>query len=236
MSFIGIPANFPSLCIPRAHHTISRENVLDVLEKFELGKFYRVDMVHRMNQRGEKFQRVFIHFKAWYDNEYANKIRLLVLEGKDFKVIYNNPWFWKIYANKSVVEPFYKKREERRQYEDYPRQQQYQMQRSSPPYPMSLHPPPSSPTVPVPVETIHPVVFPQSPDHSPPPMEESGWCCSNEEDTNPTPTPTNYYDIDNPVDEIPKFDYGEISSTAFKKRNRRVIKSTTTTTTTTTLV
>jgi len=58
-------------------------------------------MVRRKNEKGEDFQRVFIHFSKWHSNSVADRARTLLLSGKEVKVIYDDPWFWKISANRS---------------------------------------------------------------------------------------------------------------------------------------
>ena len=98
----NINENHPSLCIPRTFSNISRSKIYDTIHDLELGLIDRIDMVPKTNEKGDKFQRIFIHFQHWYDNENANKARDLLLSGKEIKVIYDVPWFWKISANRAV--------------------------------------------------------------------------------------------------------------------------------------
>ena len=102
IDFKTIPANVPSMCIPRVFKNITRERVMGVIKDLDLGIIDRVDMVQRENEKGDKFQRVFIHFKKWHSNPNANKAREMLISGKEIKIIYDDPWFWKISANKSV--------------------------------------------------------------------------------------------------------------------------------------
>jgi len=55
---------------------------------------------------GDKFQRVFIHID-WNNGEVASRARTRLLTGKEIKIIYDDPWFWKISANRASkrVEP-----------------------------------------------------------------------------------------------------------------------------------
>ena len=48
--------------------------------------------------KGEQFNRVFVHFRCWNDTENANIARERLLNGKEIKIIYDDPWFWKISA------------------------------------------------------------------------------------------------------------------------------------------
>jgi hypothetical protein len=90
------------MCIPRVFKNITRERVMGVIKDLDLGVIERIDMVQRENEKGDKFQRVFVHFKKWNSNPNAERARQMLLSGKEIKIIYDDPWFWKISANKSV--------------------------------------------------------------------------------------------------------------------------------------
>jgi len=91
------------MCIPRVFKNITRERVVGVFRDLDLGVVERIDMVQRENEKGEKFQRVFVHLSKWHTNANAVRAREMLLSGKEIKVIYDEPWFWKISANKSVA-------------------------------------------------------------------------------------------------------------------------------------
>jgi hypothetical protein len=93
----------PSICIPRVSLTISKENILSVFNRFELGKISCIDTVQRNadTEFNAGYQKVFIHFHKWSDNPVATQIRNRLLSGKEVKIIYDSPWFWKLSANKS---------------------------------------------------------------------------------------------------------------------------------------
>ena len=103
INFKNIADNVPSMCIPRTSTTITRGHVYKTINELKLGVIDHVDMVHRKNEKGEEFQRVFIHFSKWYSNDVANKARNLLLSGKEIKIIYDDPWFWKISANRAAT-------------------------------------------------------------------------------------------------------------------------------------
>jgi len=86
----------PSLCIPRVFPNITWQRVKDALEDVGLGEIERVDMVHKKNEKGESFKRVFVHFKRWATTPEATAAREMVLGGDMFQVTYDDPWFWKI--------------------------------------------------------------------------------------------------------------------------------------------
>ena len=96
-----IADNVPSMCIPRTFINITRSHVYKTINELNLGVIDHIDMVRRKNEKGEDFQRVFIHFSKWHSNSVADRARTLLLSGKEVKVIYDDPWFWKISANRS---------------------------------------------------------------------------------------------------------------------------------------
>jgi len=93
----------PSLCIPRVFPNITEKRIAFVIRDVGLGEIARIDMVPKTAEDGTKFQRVFIHFKRWSDSESAQRARERVLGGKEIKIIYDDPWFWKLSANRAVA-------------------------------------------------------------------------------------------------------------------------------------
>lgn len=104
LNLATIPKNVPSLCIPRVFPNITSERVKAVFEQLGIGRVERVDIVVRTGEKGETLKRVFVHLE-WNDSENAAKARQRLLCGNDIKVIYDEPWFWKISANRSTREP-----------------------------------------------------------------------------------------------------------------------------------
>jgi hypothetical protein len=85
-----------SLCIPRVYKNISEQRIRNILTDLKLGEIHHIDLVSRKSEKGEEYNRAFIHFKKWYNNSNADKASELLLNGKEIKVIYSDPWFWKI--------------------------------------------------------------------------------------------------------------------------------------------
>jgi hypothetical protein len=93
--------NEPSLCIPRVFGNISEDRVRTVIKKLNIGLIKRIDMILKKNDKGEDYKRVFIHFERWFtDVPDAIEARKRLLEGKEIKIVYDNPWFWKVSASK----------------------------------------------------------------------------------------------------------------------------------------
>lgn len=85
-----------SLCIPRVNININESHVRNTFDELKIGIIDRIDIVKKTTGRGEKFNRVFIHFKKWLNNENANKAYEILMNGKEIKIMYDDPWFWKV--------------------------------------------------------------------------------------------------------------------------------------------
>ena len=90
----------PSICIPRVFNNISEKKIRQVFDELSLGKISRIDIKERKNEKGEVFNRVYIHFEKWFWNEDAQTARRKLILGKEIKIIYDKPWFWKVSASK----------------------------------------------------------------------------------------------------------------------------------------
>jgi len=98
IDFKTLPANVPVMCIPRVYPNISESRIRRIFDDLDMGTIDRIDMVSKQNEKGEKFNRVFIHFQRWNDTENGRISRERLLIGKEIKIIYDDPWFWKISA------------------------------------------------------------------------------------------------------------------------------------------
>lgn len=108
-----------TLCIPRVFQNIGEQRIRHIFEQLELGIVSRIDMVSTTNQKGEKFNRVFVHFETWFRNENADRSIVRLQQGNEIKIIYDEPWFWKV--------SLYRKKEQQPQlYQQYQQYNQYQ--------------------------------------------------------------------------------------------------------------
>ena len=103
IDFRTMPANVPSLCIPRVFPNIDERRIRGIFNALNMGEIARVDIVPRQTEKGEKFNRVFVHWKSWNQSENANQARERLLNGKEIKIVYDDPWFWKISAYREPV-------------------------------------------------------------------------------------------------------------------------------------
>ena len=98
IDFRTIPATVPSICIPRVFANINEARIRKTIDELNMGIVDRIDVVSKSTEKGEKFNRVFIHFKKWNDEGNAVIARERLLNGKEIKIIYDDPWFWKVSA------------------------------------------------------------------------------------------------------------------------------------------
>jgi hypothetical protein len=103
IDLISLPSNFPVLCIPRVYSNIGEPRIRRIFEELDMGDLDRIDVVTKVSEKGEKFNRVYVHFREWNNSDNSNMARERLLEGKDIKIMYDDPWFWKISAYRESV-------------------------------------------------------------------------------------------------------------------------------------
>ena len=94
-----------SICIPRAFANITEARVRKVFDALHIFQIDHVDMVQRKNEKGEPFQRIFVHIKEWSKTAEADKARERLCSGKELKIVYDDPWFWKVALNTWTPKP-----------------------------------------------------------------------------------------------------------------------------------
>ena len=96
-----IIVNQPILCIPGVFANIKEDRIRRVFGDLDLGEVTRVDIVTPKLQVGQekenKFNRVFIHID-WNESQQSIACRERISQGKEVKIIYDEPWFWKVSA------------------------------------------------------------------------------------------------------------------------------------------
>lgn len=103
IDFRTLPANVPVLCIPRVYPNINEGRIRKIFDDLNMGELERIDIVSKTSEKGEKFNRVFVHFRRWNNSDNANTARERLLNGKEIKIIYDDPWFWKISAYREAA-------------------------------------------------------------------------------------------------------------------------------------
>ena len=108
----------PSICIPRVFENIEKKVIWGVFTNlFGSESIDRIDIVYKNDSRGEKFKRVFVHFKAWPSTYESQLVRRKLIEGKEVKIVYDEPWYWKCTASR-IEKPATRERIVREPYVD----------------------------------------------------------------------------------------------------------------------
>ena len=94
-----------SICIPRAFANITESRVRKVFDALGIFRIARVDMIQRKNEKGDAYQRIFVHIQDWTETADAQKARDRLLAGKELKIVYDDPWFWKASLNNWAPKP-----------------------------------------------------------------------------------------------------------------------------------
>ena len=101
------------LCIPGVFPNIKEERIRRIFTDLDLGNIARVDIVLPKNNshtnptphvanptppvEKKQFNRVFVHIE-WNQTPQAATCRRKLTEGKEVKIVYDEPWFWKVSA------------------------------------------------------------------------------------------------------------------------------------------
>ena len=91
----------PILCIPRVFSNITEKKIHSVFNQINIGSVNKIDIVpiasntYSVNN-SNKFNRVFIHFNSWNTTDTAISAMNKLNNGGNIKIIYDEPWFWKI--------------------------------------------------------------------------------------------------------------------------------------------
>jgi hypothetical protein len=86
------------LVIPRVFANITEERIRRTFDQLNIGEVTQVDIEPKTDNKGTKFNRVFVHIN-WNDSSAAVKARERLLQGKAIKIVYDDPWFWIVSAN-----------------------------------------------------------------------------------------------------------------------------------------
>jgi len=90
----NVPHKYYFLCIPQIQSSISKEYIFSVFCKLNIGYIEKINEIP--NKTKPEFKRIIIKIKKTDTNERALSIWNRFHEGKNIKLVYNTPWYWKI--------------------------------------------------------------------------------------------------------------------------------------------
>jgi len=94
-----IPENVPSLCVPYVFENINEDRLRRIFTELDIGEVTKIDLVPYTAHDGKRVNRVFVHLK-WNTQESTNKVRTKLLCGRDVKMVYEDPWHWRVSASR----------------------------------------------------------------------------------------------------------------------------------------
>ncbi len=85
-----------SICIPKIEKNITVSDIKETFKLYDMGKIKDVIII----KCNFNYNKAFINYNEWYDNEFCNNIKKILENGENIKIIYDKDsgWFWKCYA------------------------------------------------------------------------------------------------------------------------------------------
>lgn len=90
-----------SIYIPRVFANIGEKKISDVFESNNIGKVNRVDLVTKIGKDNRIYHSAYVHFEEWYTNIASRNIQEKLNADKEVKIVYDDPWYWTAYKNKT---------------------------------------------------------------------------------------------------------------------------------------
>ena len=79
-----------TICIPKMNRNTKKSYIKQIFDSHNFGTIENIDLILL-----GKNKRAFIHYSSWNNNEKSIKVKNILENGNDFKIMYNMPWFWK---------------------------------------------------------------------------------------------------------------------------------------------
>ncbi len=92
-----------SICIPRLPMNTTKREIFESLKKMRIGLIDNIDLVIKVSKQNEKYKRAFIEIKKMFNTENGKRSYELLKAGKEIKIVYNEPWFWKASISKTKI-------------------------------------------------------------------------------------------------------------------------------------
>ena len=95
-----IPQNrYQELCIPRVSNKIIKKNIINILNSLEIGKIDKITEIPIRNDNNHKSIYIKIY---WNNNPRTIYLKNRILDGKDFKIVYDSPWNYWIVVSSNI--------------------------------------------------------------------------------------------------------------------------------------
>ena len=92
----------PALCIPRAFSNITENRIRNIFEEIGLGEIDKIIIAPNKGGNGQPTNHIFVYLTSWKKTDTAIETRQRLLSGEEIKIIYDEPWFWKVSAMRNM--------------------------------------------------------------------------------------------------------------------------------------
>lgn len=86
------------ICIPKIEPTISKHFIEKTFNNYNIGPIKKINLIY---SKEKKNKLGFIYLKYLNQTKNGTVVSECLEKNKDFKIIYNFPWFWKCYKAKN---------------------------------------------------------------------------------------------------------------------------------------
>ena len=87
--------NYTTLCIPRISTSINKDLIYKTFYNLKVG--YILRLTEAPIKRDNKYKRIIITLRWNKDNsDTTNRMRNIINNGNAAKIVYNDPWYWKV--------------------------------------------------------------------------------------------------------------------------------------------
>jgi len=95
--------NNMSLYIPHVFVNITEERMIHYFQTRQIGKVNHVDFVPKFGKGNKIHHAAYVHFDYWYELQAPRNENMQAdLEvGKEVRMYYDDPWYWKLYKNET---------------------------------------------------------------------------------------------------------------------------------------
>ena len=91
---------------------ISGDRIANIFNELGLGKVVKIDFTERTDRQGTPYYLVHVHIE-WNTEDQTKHFRAALERGEEVKIVYDEPWFWKVTKPRERRQPQVKKQQDR---------------------------------------------------------------------------------------------------------------------------
>ena len=86
--------------------------IANIFKELGLGKVVKIDFTERTDRDGTPYNLVHVHIE-WNTEEHTKQFCEALERGEEVKIVYDDPWFWKVTKPRERRQPQVKKQQDR---------------------------------------------------------------------------------------------------------------------------